>query len=126
MLARKHIHLLFAVLLLVVIPACSKWKVGPGCTIRVDNQTGNTMHNLEVSFPGGYFGIPTLGADQIHVRWVAAKPEKGCHFIVKFEDNVGKQYASHDFAFEQQTCPTEIAFRVDANHTVSSQVTKIK
>lgn len=124
MFARKNILLIAAVVLLALAPACSKWKVGPGCTIRIDNQTGNTMRNLEVSFPGGSFGIPTLGADQIHMRWVAAKPEKGCHFVVKFEDNGGKQYVSHDFAFEQQTCPIEIAFRVDANHNVSSQVTK--
>lgn len=126
MFARKIIFIAVALVFLALAPACSKWKVGPGCTIRVDNQTGNTMRNLEVSFPGGYFGIPTLGADQIHMRWVAAKPEKGCRFVVRFEDNVGKQYASHDFGFEQQTCPIQIAFRVDANHSVSSQVMKTK
>ena len=126
MFARRKILFSIILCLLAIAPACKKWKVGPGCTIRVDNQTGGTMRNLEVSYPGGYFGIPTLGADQVHMRWVAAKPEKGCHFVVKFEDNVGKQFVSHDFGFEQQSCPLEIAFLVDANRNVSSQVTKVR
>lgn len=124
----QHSSVRFAILIILLAsmcatPACKKWKLGPGCTIRVDNQSGGTMRNLEVSYPGGYFGIPTLGAEQIHMRWVQSKTDKGCHFTVKFEDANGKQYASPEFDFAQ-ACPIEVAFRVSPNHSVTSQVLK--
>ena len=126
MLQRSIVRIaMFAILLatIAVAPACSKWKLGPGCTIRVVNNTGAPIRNLEVAYPGGTFGIPTLSADQIHMRWVQTKMDKGCHFTVKFEDTSGKQYASKDFNFAK-SWPVEIAFNVDPVHNVTSTVLK--
>lgn len=126
MVQRSYLHFAIVSLLFTAIalaPACSKWKLGPGCTIRVANESGDTMRNLEVQYPGGYFGISTLAKEQIHMRWVQTKTDKGCHFTVKFDDANGKPYASKDFNFAQ-SCPIEVAFNVDTQHNVSSQILK--
>ena len=115
-----------AVLLLAGIlcmPACSRWKLGPGCTVRVVNNTSAPMRNLEVAYPGGSFGLGSLGTGEVHVRWVQTRKESPCSFTVKHEDAAGKQYASKNFAFAEN-CPTEIAFTVDEQHQVEAQFLK--
>jgi hypothetical protein len=48
---------------------CSGYK-SPGVTLNVINDSGAVIHNIELDFPGGSYGIASLRPGERRSRWV--------------------------------------------------------
>jgi hypothetical protein len=55
--------------LLVIALGCAGYK-SPGITLNVMNDSGAVIHNIEIDFPGGSYGIASLRAGERRSRWV--------------------------------------------------------
>ena len=48
---------------------CAGYK-SPGVTFNLVNDSGAVIHNIEIDFPGGSYGISSLRAGEHRSRWV--------------------------------------------------------
>lgn len=55
--------------LLVIALGCAGCK-SPGVTLNVINDSRAVIHNIEIDFPGGSYGISSLRAGERRFRWV--------------------------------------------------------
>lgn len=106
--------LLFAALLL---SSCG-FRNKPAMYLTVSNGSGDTIRNVEVNYPGGTYGVPSLANGSSNRRNVALSG--ACKVTVKFETKDGKQVASKPFELGQK-CPPEILVDIDSAMNVSAK-----
>lgn len=99
----------------LISTACNYTK--PVMYINLSNTSGHSIRNIELTHPTGTFGLPVLHTDQTHRHM--APIGAPCKFSVKFEDDMGKKYAS-DYDLGAK-CPTEVAFEVGDGMKVSER-----
>lgn len=88
--------------------------------IQVKNLSGTTLRNVEVDYPGGTYGFPTLPNDSTNRKLQAvgaanqamphAKTVEGCKFTVRFETTPGER-VEKSWKFGEK-CPDEVALEV--------------
>lgn len=103
--------------MVVANSACNYTK--PGMYITINNQSGKTIRNLEVQYPGGIYGLPTLGDDQSNRRLVQVTPP--CKFVVKFDEDPSVEPHAYQFG---EPCPKEITFTIGRDFAQFSMGTR--
>ncbi len=103
----------------VFLPLVACNYVKPGMYIRFNNQSGQTVRAVEISYPGGIFGIPSLPDDHTYRHWAAISG--ACTFAVKFEDSAGHEYPGQQLSFGER-CPKEVELVLDARKKLSGRV----
>lgn len=88
--------------------------------INLANQSGQTLHNIELKHPTGTVGLPQLKDGQTHRHM--APIGSPCTFNVQFEDGAGK-LVHKDFNLGEK-CPAEVAFDVKDGMQISQRTVR--
>lgn len=114
-------RILPALLLMLSLTACWEY-VKPRVSIDVTNKSHEAIRNIEVDYPGGTYGIPSLDVYAVN-HHTAEIDRKNCVLKVSFEDSKGHAMGGKDFNLGE-TCPSKISVVVDAQMTVTAEATK--
>lgn len=127
MLPMKRVAFFF--LLTTLCVGCSNFK-RQQMYIQLNNQSGVTLRNIEIDYPGGVYGMSALENDHTNRKLQAigessaAMPTgtvgKTCKFTLKFEDNRRAQ-VSKDWDFGTN-CPQEVSLTIGQDFSVSGKV----
>jgi hypothetical protein len=114
---KRTVLFVLAAALFVCLAACNYSK--PAMYVTLTNNSGTTLRNVEVDYPGGVYGMNLLGNDQTNRRIVALTPP--CKFTVKFDAEPGKTAEPHGFDLGD-TCPKEVIFTVEKGFAVTRRI----
>jgi hypothetical protein len=88
--------------------------------IDINNRSGQTMRNIEVTHPSGSYGVPELKDGQFHQY--TAPVGSPCTFSLDFQDQAGKKYsANYDAGVK---CPVEIELRIGEQMRVEGRTVR--
>jgi hypothetical protein len=102
--------------LFFLLVACNYSK--PSMYVTLTNNSGVTLRNVEVKYPGGIFGMSSLGKDQTNRRLVQITSP--CVFTFKFDVETGNA-EPHQFDFGDR-CPKEIVFTVESDFSMTRRI----
>jgi hypothetical protein len=107
-----------ALLLILLLTACWKY-VKPRVTIELTNKSHEIIKNIEVDYPGGSYGVPSVDVYGVH-RHTAEIDKRNCVFTVKFEDSAGHAMGGKQVDLGE-TCPSKVLILVNAQMAVSAE-----
>lgn len=88
-----------------------------GTNFMVTNNSAVIVRNVEVAYPGGTFGAPSIEPGKSVQKWVPATGV--CHLKVRFNDAANKEQ-SHDVDLGQQ-CPPASILEITADMDVTAR-----
>jgi hypothetical protein len=115
----RKIAIPIAVLMSLLSLAC--WGHKEQFHTTVINQTGSTLHSIEVDYPGGTYGIADLAAGASNQKWIFANGP--CHYSLRFVDERGKQYSPKPIDVSRAPCPPGVTLTIDQAMNVSAVAT---
>jgi hypothetical protein len=114
-------RILPALLLTLSLTACWDY-VKPRVAFDLTNKSHEALRNIEVTYPGATYGIPSLDVYAVN-HHTAEIDKKNCVIIVKFEDSKGHAMGGKELNLGD-TCPPKIAIDVNAQMIVSAEASK--
>ncbi len=113
--------LLTAILLTVsLLEGCKTFKSNPGTTMTITNRSSVPIKEVEVSYPGGFVGAPSIAPGQSYTQWV---PTKACNLQVKFVDASNMQQSPKQVDLGK-TCPKATTIEIAADFSVTAHATQ--
>ncbi len=106
-------------LLLLAISWIGCKRSNPTVAIDVTNKSQAAIKNVEVVYPGGSYGIPSLDVSAVN-HHKAEVESKGCVFKLKFEDANGHALGGNEMKLGD-VCPPKVSLKVDAQMAVSAE-----